>query len=87
MQVLRKKLHVRPVPQKEEMINRIIHLQTRKQTKILCDVLQVGATVEITKAGDRIYIEPETGVPMGDDTLIISEHEVRAVFPFVPSIV
>lgn len=87
MQVLRNKIHVRPVRQKEEFINGLIHIATRKETKVLCEVLQVGTKVEITKAGDKIYIEPNTGVSMGDDTLIISEHEVRAVFPFVTSIV
>ena len=86
MQVLRKKIHVRPVPQQEENVNGIILLATRKQTKVLCDVLQTGSQVEITKSGDRIYIEPQTGIDLGDDTLIINEHEVRAVFPFVPSI-
>ncbi len=74
----RDKLHVRPRPVKEETVNGIIILATTKQEKTICDVISVGDKVKIVKENDIVYIEPKTGFDLGDGTLIISEHEIRA---------
>jgi len=79
---VRDKIHVRPVEHIEENRNGIIIPITVKREKIECDVLAVGKRVTITSQGDKVYINPDTGVDLGNGTLIISEHEVRAIIPF-----
>ena len=49
-----------------------------KATKIKCEVISISDRVTIVKAGDIVYIEPGIGTDLGDGTLIISEHEIRA---------
>ena len=83
MKPIRNKLHVRPVEHLEKTLNGIIIPVTVKQEKIQCDVIAIGEQITITKVGDRVFIEPSTGIDIGDGTLIISEHEIRAIDPSV----
>ena len=81
MRILGSRLRIRPIKTVEERTaGGLILLQTRKINKIACDVLEVGNKVEMVKTGDKIYIEPGSGTPFDDITLIIAEHEIRSIF-------